>query len=287
MKDIKLGTIAPLVIEKDRARQQWVAIATFAIPALLASGLLFVLVSLRGGVESGLSNLARVLPVGFAVAAGMVAAVNPCGIIMLPSYALYQSGDTAAEPRTSRRVLRALLLSAIATLAFVAVFATTGAIITAGGRQLTRFFPFAGLLVGAGMAAAGGYLLVTHRTFGIAAAARVRVARRRTLGNAFVFGLSYAIGSLSCTLPIFLAVVGNALAADTPLVAFGQFVGYALGMGSIVVVTMVGMTLFQQAVSTWLNRLTPYVHRLSAMFLLAAGGYLVYYWIFIAGLPAG
>jgi cytochrome c biogenesis protein CcdA len=287
MGDLDLGSIGPVFIEKDRKRNRLSVIATFAIPALIVVGLLFLLVSLQGGLETGVSNLARLLPIGFAVAAGMVATVNPCGIMMLPSYALYQVGTARDGVSTVQRVLRALAVSVVATSAFMVVFAVVGAIITAGGRQLTRVFPVAGLLVGVGMSALGVYLLVTHKTLGIAAASRVRVDRKRTLGNAFGFGLAYAVGSLSCTLPIFLVVVGNTLSIDAPLAAFGQFIGYALGMGVVLVSTIVGSALFQQAVSTWLNRLTPYVHRLSAMFLIGSGAYLVYYWVFIARLSAG
>jgi cytochrome c biogenesis protein CcdA len=207
--------------------------------------------------------------------------------MMLPSYALYQIGSAKAGTSTAQRALRALLVSAVATLGFMSVFAVVGAIIAVGGRQLIRIFPFAGLLIGLGMSALGVYLLVTHRTFGIAGASRVKVNRKRTVGNAFGFGIAYAVGSLSCTLPIFLVVVGNALAMDVPLAAFGQFVGYALGMGVVFVATIVGSALFQQAVSAWLNRLTPHVHRLSAMFLIGSGAYLVYYWVFIARLSAG
>ncbi len=287
MNNIKLDSISPVFVKEDRKRNRLGVVATFAVPGLVVVGLLFLLVSLQGGLETGVSNLARLLPIGFAVAAGMVATVNPCGILMLPSYALYQMGSAEAGTSTTRRVLRALLISAVSTLAFVTVFAIVGAIITAGGRQLTKIFPFAGLLIGIGMAALGVYLLVTHKTLGIAAASRVKVNRKRTLGNAFGFGITYAVGSLSCTLPIFLVVVGNALASDSPLTAFGQFIGYALGMGVVLVATIVGSALFQQAVSTWLNRLTPYVHRLSAMFLIGSGAYLVYYWVFIAKLSPG
>jgi cytochrome c biogenesis protein CcdA len=287
MNNIKLDSISPVFIKEDCKQNRLGVVATFAVPGLVVVGLLFLLVSLQGGLETGVSNLARLLPIGFAVAAGMVATVNPCGILMLPSYALYQMGSAEAGTSTTRRVLRALLISAVSTLAFVTVFAIVGAIITAGGRQLTRIFPFAGLLIGIGMAALGVYLLVTHKTLGIAAASRVKVNRKRTLGNAFGFGITYAVGSLSCTLPIFLVVVGNALASDSPLTAFGQFIGYALGMGVVLVATIVGSALFQQAVSTWLNRLTPYVHRLSAMFLIGSGAYLIYYWVFIARLSAG
>ena len=152
MNNIKLDSISPVFIKEDRKRNRLGVVATFAVPGLVVVGLLFLLVSLQGGLETGVSNLARLLPIGFAVAAGMVATVNPCGILMLPSYALYQIGSAEVGTSTTRRVLRALLISAVSTLAFVTVFAIVGAIITAGGRQLTKIFPFAGLLIGIGMA---------------------------------------------------------------------------------------------------------------------------------------
>ena len=287
MDNIKLDkSLAPLFIEskQETKRSRWAAVATFALPAILVTGLLVLLVSIQGGLENGLANLTRLLPVGFAFAAGMVASVNPCGVLMLPSYALYQVGATSESSSTVRRVLRALIVALVATVGFVAVFAVVGAAIATGGRWLIGAFPWAGFVIGIAMGGLGVWLLVTRRTLGLMAASRVKVQRKRTLGNAFVFGVTYAIGSLSCTLPIFLAVVGGALASGQPLSAFGQLVAYAAGMGTVLVAAIVGTALFQQAVSRWLNRLTPYVHRLSALFLIGAGIYLVYYWLFIAGL---
>lgn len=287
MQNIKLDkSISPVFLEgKDGTkRRRWSLVAMFSLPGLLVVGLLFALVSLQGGLETGLANLTRLLPVGFAFAAGMVASVNPCGVLMLPSYALYQVGSADEGASTARRVLRALLVALAATAGFVVVFAAVGAIIAAGGRWLIGAFPWAGLLIGLGMAGVGVWLLVTHKTLGLQAANRIKMQRKRTVGNAVGFGVTYAIGSLSCTLPIFLAVVGGALASDQPLSAFGQLMAYAGGMGSVLVAAIVGTALFQQAVFKWLNRVTPYLHRISAMFLLGAGAYLVYYWVFVAGL---
>jgi cytochrome c biogenesis protein CcdA len=287
MQQIKLDkAIGPVYIERkeETRRNRWVTIATFVLPAVAVFGLLFLLVTLQGGLEAGLANLIRLLPVGFAFAAGMVASVNPCGVLMLPSYALYQVGATEEGVSTVRRVLRALLIALAATTGFVLVFATVGAVIATGGQWLIAAFPWAGLLIGVGMAGLGVWLLITGKTLGLQAAKRVKVRRKRTVGNAVGFGVTYAIGSLSCTLPIFMAVVGGALASEQPLSAFGQLMAYAGGMGSVLIAAIVGTALFQEAVSRWLNRLTRYVQRISALFLIGAGAYLVYYWVYVAGL---
>jgi hypothetical protein len=59
---------------------------------------------------------------------------------------------------------------------------------------------------------------------------------------------------------------------------------YATGMGTVHIAAIVGTALFQQAVSRWLNRLAPHVHRISTLFLLGSGLYWVCYWVFVAGL---
>ena len=156
------------------------------------------------------------------------------------------------------------------------------AIIAAGGSFLGRVFPFLGLGIGVLMVGFGAYLLVTHRYFGILSGSRVQVTPRRNLGNAFVFGLGYAIGSLSCTLPIFLVVVGGALATQGFFESLGQFVAYALGMGFVVIAVTIGAAMFRDAVSRWLRSALPHVHRASSFFMLGAGAYLVYYWVIVA-----
>lgn len=262
-------------------------IASFAIPVLIASGFLFVMISYRDGVEAAVANVASWLPVGYAFAAGMVASVNPCGFLMLPTYISYHLGtqdDGYYDQPAPKRALRALALGAVATAGFLVILALVGAIIAAGGQWLIRVFPFAGLAIGGAMALLGICLLVTRRSFGIMAASRVAVSPQRNLRNVFLFGIAYATGSLSCTLPIFLVVVGSSLASQGPVSSFVQFIGYGLGMGTILIAVTIGAAVFQGTVSRWLRKAMPYAHRMSALFLAGAGVYLVYYWLFIAGL---
>ena len=100
----------------------------------------------------------------------------------------------------------------------------------------------------------------------------------------FLFGIAYGVSSLSCTLPIFLVVVGTALGSGTLLISLAQFMGYALGMGTVLAVITIGTALFREAMEHWLRRLMPYVHRVSALFLIGAGVYLIYYWLSSVGL---
>jgi len=284
-KIISTKTAMPLEIDSDKKKESGLALAaTFVIPAVLVFGLLFLLISFRGGIEAGVANLTLLLPVGYAFAAGMVASVNPCGVLMLPSYVFYQLNTEEASPSAARRALKAVLIAAVVTAGFILTFASAGIIIAAGGQWLVTSFPYVGIVLGIAMAGLGVWILVTNRTLSILGGGRVSVQRRQTLGNAFVFGIAYAVGSLSCTLPIFLVVVGTSLTGGGLLSSFGQFIGYALGMGTIIFAVTLGAALFRRAMGRWMRLVTPYIHRVSAMFLIGAGAYLVYYWVFTAGL---
>jgi cytochrome c biogenesis protein CcdA len=214
----------------------------------------------------------------------MVASVNPCGILMLPSYVLYQLKGEEGGASAARRAWRGFVIAVMVTAGFVVVFGLVGSIISLGGRWLVSAFPYLGLLVGIGMVGLGIWILVTNRTLSILDGGPVIIDRERSLRNAFLFGTAYATGSLSCTLPIFLVVVGTSLTGGELLSSFGQFLGYALGMGTIIFGVTIGAALFRRAMTRWLRLMAPYVHRLGALFLIGAGLYLVYYWIFQAGL---
>ncbi len=277
--------------KKNRAqlttKEQWGLAASFFIPVVVVIALLAILLSIRNGAETVMANLATILPVGYAFGAGMVASVNPCGFFLLPSYISYNLGTEEEgfyQSSAGSRIFKALLLGGVATAGFVVIFAVTGTLISLGGQWLVRVFPFAGVAIGVMMVLLGLWLVVTQRTIGIMAASRVTVSRERNLRNVFLFGIAYAIGSLSCTLPIFLVVVGGSLASQGLLASFSQFISYALGMGSILIAVTLGISFFQGAVTKWLRQAMPYVHRASALFLVAAGAYLIYYWVFYAGL---
>ncbi|MEE8161692.1 MAG: hypothetical protein V3T61_08660 [Acidobacteriota bacterium] len=88
-----------------------------------------------------------------------------------------------------------------------------------------------------------------------------------------------------CQLPIFLVVVGSALATGGFLSGLVQFVSYGMGMGLVLIVLTLGIALFKEGIfMSGLNRIFPYVERTAAVLLVLAGSYIVYYWLFKGGL---
>ena len=260
---------------------------TYGVSAVLVAVLISLLIILQVRTEAALSGVVATLPIGFAVAAGIVASINPCGFFMLPGYVAYQLGVQEAgygKLSAVQRGMRALVVGLMATLGFVFVFAIVGVIVSAGGAFLSRVFPFLGLVIGVLMIGLGAYFLTTRRYVGVLAASRIQVTPRRNAGNAFVFGVGYAIGSFSCSLPIFLVVVGSALGTESFIGSVRQFVGFALGLGCVVIAVTSGAAIIRDAVWRFLRGAVPYVQQTSSLFLVGVGGYLIYYWVIFAGL---
>ena len=235
-------------------------------------------------IEVFVANLAGLLPFGYAFAAGMVTTVSPCGIAMLPAYVslnlrVQEEGFGAYSPL--RRGARAMMLSGVVTLGFVALFGAMGIVISLGGQFLINFIPWIAVLIGAALILAGIWLLVGGHLYTSLAsrlASRLGGSGDPGVRSFLIFGLAYGIAALSCTLPVFLVVVGSALALEGFASGLLQFVSYALGMGFIITIVTLGTAFFKELVQRWLRSLEPVVARLSGLLLIFAGGYIVYYW---------
>ena len=240
---------------------------------------------LSGGSSSILGDIGRLAPLGFSFAAGMVSTVNPCGFAMLPSYLGLYVGSSDKDDGTSHPgalLARAAIVGGVVAGGMVLLFAAAGILIGAGGRFLIDIMPWLGLGIGVILIAAGSWLVAGGKLY-IAipgqVAARVGNPTQVSIRGYFLFGVSYGLASLSCTLPIFLAVVGSALATSGLLAAVGQFAMYGLGMGFVIVLLTFSIALFKGAMVTAMRTALPYIQPLSAGIMVVAGTYIVFYWL--------
>ena len=235
-------------------------------------------------IENFVANLASLLPFGYAFGAGMVTTVSPCGIAMLPAYVSFYLGaeEKGFWAKSSlRRGARALSMSGVVTLGFVVFFGIVGAILSVGGQFLITFVPWVAVLIGVVLILLGIYLTIGGHVYtNLPARLAGRLSKNGNLGikGFLVFGIAYGIAALSCTLPIFLVVVGSALAMKGFTSGLLQFVSFALGMGFVIAIVTIGSALFKETINRWLHRLVPVVARFSGLLLIFAGGYILYFW---------
>ena len=260
---------------------------------LTGTGASFLTIQVEGLSSSSsmnLENASTLIPLGFAFAAGMVSAVNPCGFAMLPAYmGLYLGSEETTERSwaTLIRLRRALFVGLVVTAGFILLFGVVGLAISAGAQPLVKYFAWIGLGIGVLLAIAGAWMVAGGNLYaGFAERISVRMGNAGQQGTRgyFAFGLGYGTASLSCTLPIFLTVVGTTLTLGTILDSTFQFVLYGMGMGLVILVLTLSMAVFKSALVGRVRKVLPYIQPISAVLLLVAGAYIVFYWLTIGDL---
>ncbi len=219
------------------------------------------------------------VPFAFAFAAGLVATLNPCGFAMLPAYLSYFMGleGGSADAPTSLRALQALKVGAVVSAGFLLVFGLAGLLITAGVQAVVDAMPWFAMAVGVGVAGLG-LAMISGRELRVALPKSSRAPAGRQLRGVFAFGVSYALASLSCTLPVFLVVVAGTIPQLGFVAGVSTFLVYGLGMSTLLLVVTLALALGKQALVANLRRGTAQVNRVAGGVLVAAGTYIVFYW---------
>ena len=208
--------------------------------------------------------------------AGLVAAVNPCGFPMLPAYLSYFIGLDDDETDTSARVLRAVGSAGAVSLGFIAVFGLLGIPINAGVTSIYDVMPWLTIVIGVALVALGIAMLRGWKLV-VALPRFDRGGRSRRFGSMVLFGVSYAITSLGCTLPVFLLVVTGPATGAGAVSKAASFVTYALGMAVVLMALSLAMALARDSLVRALRSAVRYVDRASGVLLVLVGAYLVWY----------
>jgi len=249
--------------------------------------------------------------IGFALSAGAIAFLNPCGFAMLPTYISYfvernsqlqqRQHNMIARTRGSnnstlrlisvRRLSYGALVGLLVTAGFIAIFGLVGVGISAAGIGIVKYFSWIAVLSGV-IIIGIGIAKIFGKTFHI----NIPMPRGLVYGsiasnnhyssnanknsgytNFFLFGIGYAIASLSCTLPIFLLVVFQALSLGGIVQGSFVFLSYALGMGAAMIAVSLAISASNQTFLKWLRKLAPKMNLITSIVLILAGSYLIYY----------
>ncbi|MEJ3745582.1 cytochrome c biogenesis protein CcdA [Actinomycetes bacterium KLBMP 9797] len=215
-------------------------------------------------------------PFALAFAAGLLAAVNPCGFALLPAYLSFLVLDDTGGARPAA-VGRALTLTAAMTAGFVAVFGGFGLLAAPAADAVARHLPWVSIGIGLILAAAGIWLLAGRQLPTIAPKIGTGPQVTRRFASMALFGASYAIASLGCTIGPFLAVVVAGFRTDSVLAGIGLFVAYAAGMAVLVGAVALAVALAKASFVRALRRAAPIVGRVAGALLVIAGGYVAWY----------
>lgn len=222
-----------------------------------------------------------VAALSYAFLLGLAAAVNPCGFPMLPAYlSVFVRGDQET-PSLGRRLANAARSAAAVSAGFAVLFAVLGGIFEAGVSVFMAWVPWAMVVFGAALAAAGVWTLAGHHIR--LPLPRLSAGTGRGAGvsmrSMVVFGMSYAMASLTCTLPIFLAGVATTFTRVGWATGIGTFLAFAAGMAVVLAVVALALALARTSVLGLMRRAGRHLGTASSAVLVAVGLYLVYYWL--------
>ena len=172
---------------------------------------------------------------GLAFLRGMVASINPCGFVLLPTYLLFFLGVQAAEQAPDQRasVRRALVVGSAVSAGFVAVFLVVGIVTETIDTWLLSNAKYATLVIGSAFIGLGVAMLAGYRPR-FATPHLDAGGRTRSVGSMFVYGIAYAVASLGCTMPLFLPTVFGTGRREGFAAGVASAVFYGAGMGLVV-----------------------------------------------------
>ncbi|MGZ4786110.1 MAG: cytochrome c biogenesis CcdA family protein [Acidimicrobiales bacterium] len=215
-------------------------------------------------------------PLAYAFGVGMVATVNPCGFAMLPAYLSFFLGLEEADDDTRGSVLHALVIGATVTAGFLVVFGLLGILLDGALSSLQDWLPWVTIVLGV-LLVGLGIALLSGRSFSL----RIPTPRQRGDGSqllsVFVFGVSYALVSLSCTIPLFIAAVAPSFTDANFASGVAAFLAYGLGLGVVLIALTVALALAKHSLVRNLRRVLPYIYKVSGVLLVVAGLYVAYY----------
>lgn len=211
--------------------------------------------------------------------AGLLAAVNPCGFVLLPTYLMFFLGMENIRPGGTERasIRRALLVSLAVSAGFLLVFAVIGAITKWSTNWFMAKAAWISLAIGLGLVVLGIAMLFGFRL--PFTTPKLDVGRHdRTVRSMFVFGIAYAVASIGCTLPLFSAYVLGAVATEGIGRGVLTFFWYGLGMTLIVTALTVTLAMANAALVRLLRRSLGWFEYVAGVFVLLTGLYLSWYW---------
>ena len=208
---------------------------------------------------------------------GVLAAVNPCGFVLLPTYLLFFLG-TREEPNlgTSERLGRALKVSAGVSIGFLGVFFVIGVISRLFTQWIELNAKYAALVVGV-VLVGGGARMLTGWTPKFATP-EIGGTSEKTFRATVVYGVAYAVASIGCTIGFLTTAIFGSIAINGFVSGVISILLYGIGMAMLVAALTVSLAFAKTGIVTVIKNRLGVIQRLAALLVTLTGLYLVLYW---------
>lgn len=207
---------------------------------------------------------------------GILAAVNPCGFVLLPAY-LVSYLSVADDADATTRVRRSLSVGSSVSAGFLVVFLLVGAISRLFTNWIELNAKYAALVVGLVLIVVGVRMLSGWRP-------RLWIpvfngdTRRSRIGGMFMFGMVYAVASIGCTIGLLTTAILGSFSRNGVLSGMFSVVMYGAGMAVFVMALTTSLAFAKTALVRAGRGVMSVVSHVSSGLILITGVYLTWYW---------
>jgi len=207
---------------------------------------------------------------------GIFATFNPCGFAMLPAY--LSLAIVGSDSQRSRKAIfaNALGFSAGMGTGVLAVFSLFAIVVFPFSTAIQRYLPIVTLLIG-GVLLVMGFAIVLGKSIKGFTLWSPRISSKRKLTNYFGYGVTFALGSISCTIGPFLAATTAAVSTAGFASILFTYLVFGLGISVTIAILALLTATSNQLLIKRIRNSTRKIELLSGYLLLIVGAYLLYF----------
>ena len=205
----------------------------------------------------------------FSLVAGASSIFSPCGFALYPGFVSYCFSSKMSTPRI-------LFGSVLSSVAMIGVFGAIGLIASSVGGLVLANFVILGMVSGVAVILLGLAMLF-QLTLPVLRLPGSGVSKGGILGL-FLYGLTYGIGSVGCSAPVFYSVLSISLVSGGLAGGSLAFAAYGLGQSIPLILAAVLVAQGKGALAVKAASLAPKLYRVIPFVLIGVGAYVLYYY---------
>jgi cytochrome c-type biogenesis protein len=213
-----------------------------------------------------------------AFVAGVFATFNPCGFAMLPAYLSLAILDSSDQTSRRNQVVKALKFSGLMGLGIVGIFSLFSLIIFPISTSIQRYLPYVTTLIGLAIIVFGVALIFKGPVL-LRKLWSPSVAPTGSCKTYILYGVTFALGSISCTIGPFLAVTSTTL-GGTYLQSLLTYVFYGLGFTVTIAILAIATALSRELLIKKIRGAGGVIEKVMGGFMVVVGLYLIYFAIY-------
>lgn len=212
----------------------------------------------------------------FSFIQGVFAFFAPCAVALLPAYIVsFISRNEDVQNSKFQILLKGLKLAFFSILGILAIYIIAGGFIVLAAELIKSYMKYVAIFLGV-MLVVIAILMLLGKEFSL----NIHINQKKydnEIKEAFFFGVAYAIGALGCLFPLFLVVASQALSEPNTLLGVSYIIAYFVGISLLMIITIISSIFAKDFISKKIRFILPYMQKISAVLLIVAGIYIIYY----------